>query len=257
VSGRTERFDTATELPGGAKPIVHRAYDGRPIVLPDDPTQVLTVESIPHLREAIGEDIITASGTTLLGADDKAGIAAVMAAVRHLLRHPEIPHGRIRVCLNPDEEIGHGLRTLELAQLGADFGYTLDAEARGEVDYESFSADAATVEIRGVASHPGWAKDVMVNALRLAGRFLAALPMETSPERTAGRDGFVHPNEISGNSERATVRMILRDFELAGLAAKRAIVERVAAEQASERARARGEAEQRERKRSHTFLQGR
>ena len=153
--------DTATELPGGAKPIVHRAYDGQPIVLPDDPTQVLTVESIPHLREAIGEDIITASGNTLLGADDKAGIATVMATVRHLLRHPEIPHGRIRVCFNPDEEIGHGLRTLELAQLGADFGYTLDAEARGEVDYESFSADAACVEIRGVASHPGWAKDVM------------------------------------------------------------------------------------------------
>lgn len=221
--------DTATELPGGAQPIVHRAYDGRPIVLPDDPTQVLTVETIPHLREAIGDDIITASGTTLLGADDKAGVTAIMGAVRYLVRHPEIPHGRIRICFNPDEEIGHGLRTLELKQLGADFGYTLDSEARGELDDETFSADAAIVEIRGVAAHPGWAKDVMVNALRLAARFIAALPQARSPERTADREGFIHPNEIRGNSERATVRLILRDFELEGLAELRRIVEQAAA----------------------------
>jgi tripeptide aminopeptidase len=220
--------DTATELPGGATPIVHRAYDGRPIVLPDDPTQVLTVETIPHLRESIGEDIITASGTTLLGADDKAGVAAIMGAVRYLVRHPEIPHGRIRICFNPDEEIGHGLRTLELKQLGADFGYTLDSEARGELDDETFSADAAIVEIRGVAAHPGWAKDVMVNALRLAARFTAALPLSRSPERTADREGFIHPLEIRGNSERATVRLILRDFELEGLAELRRLVEQAA-----------------------------
>ncbi len=245
--------DTATELPGAARPIVHRAYDGRPIVLPDDPTQVFTVETIPHLREAIGEDLITASGTTLLGADDKAGVATIMATARHLLRHPEIAHGKIRLCFNPDEEIGHGLRTLDLAKLGADVGYTLDSEARGEVDYETFSADAAVVEIRGVASHPGWAKDIMVNALRLAGRFLAALPMEISPERTAGRDGFVHPTELSGNSERATVRMILRDFELDGLAAKRAIVERVAAELRAAEPRARVEVTFREQYRNMRY----
>jgi tripeptide aminopeptidase len=222
--------DTATELPGNARPIVHRAYDGRPIVLPDDPTQILSVETTPHLRGAIGEDIITASGTTLLGADDKAGVAVVMATARHLLRHPEIPHGKIRLCFNPDEEIGRGVNKLDLAQLGADFAYTLDGGERGEVNFETFSADGAVVEFRGVASHPGMAKDVMVNALRLAGRFVAALPMEFSPERTSERSGFVHPTEISGNSERATVRLILRDFELDGLAAKRAIVERVAAE---------------------------
>lgn len=222
--------DTATELPGNARPIVHRAYDGKPIVLPEDPTQVLSVETTPHLRRAIGEDIITASGTTLLGADDKAGVAVVMAAARHLLQHPEIPHGRIRLCFNPDEEIGRGVEKLDLAQLGADVAYTLDGGERGEVNFETFSADGTVVEIRGVASHPGWAKDVMVNALRLAGRFVAALPMEFSPERTHERGGFVHPTEVTGNSERATVRMILRDFELAGLAAKRAIVERVAAE---------------------------
>jgi tripeptide aminopeptidase len=222
--------DTATELPGGAKPIVHRAYDGRPIVLPDDPTQVISVENSPHLRGTIGEDVITASGTTLLGADDKAGVAVVMAAARHLLQHPEIPHGKIRLCFNPDEEIGRGVNKLELAQLGADFAYTLDGGERGEVNFETFSADGAVVEFRGVASHPGMAKDVMVNALRLAGRFVAALPMEFSPECTADRGGFVHPTEISGNSERATVRMILRDFELAGLEHRRALVERVAAE---------------------------
>ena len=221
--------DTAMELPSAAQPIVHRAYDGRPIVLPDDPTQVLNVETTPHLREAIGEDIVTASGTTLLGADDKAGIAIVMTAAHHLLQHPEIPHGKIRLCFNPDEEIGRGVERLDLAQLGADVAYTLDGELRGEVNFETFSADAALVEIRGVATHPGWAKDVMVNALRLAGRFLATLPADISPECTDDRAGFVHPNEISGNSERATVRLILRDFELDGLAAKRAIVERTAA----------------------------
>ncbi|MBK8474874.1 MAG: peptidase T [Opitutaceae bacterium] len=222
--------DTATELPGAAKPIVHRAWDGRPIVLPDDPTQVLSVENTPLLREAIGHDVITASGGTLLGADDKSGVAIVMAVARHLLRHPEIPHGRIRLCFNPDEEIGRGVHKLDLKEVGAVAAYTLDGESPGEIDWETFSADAAVVEIRGVATHPGWAKDVMVNALRLAGRFVAALPMDCSPERTGERDGFVHPVEIAGNSERATVRLILRDFELDGLAAKRAVVERVAAE---------------------------
>ena len=221
--------DTAMELPSAAKPIVHRAYDGRPIILPDDPAQILAVETMPHLREAIGEDIVTASGTSLLGADDKAGIAIVMTVAHHLLRHPDIPHGTIRLCFNPDEEIGRGVERLDLAQLGADVAYTLDGGERGEVNYETFSADAAVVEFRGVAAHPGWAKNVMVNALRLAGRFLATLPPDISPERTDDRAGFVHPTEISGNSERATVRLILRDFELDGLAAKRAIVEQIAA----------------------------
>ncbi|HUJ45474.1 MAG TPA: peptidase T [Opitutaceae bacterium] len=221
--------DTATELPGGAAPIVHRKYDGKPIVLPDDSAQQLTVDTIPHLREKIGDDIITASGTTLLGADDKAGVAIVMNTVRHLLRHPEIPHGVIRVCFNPDEEIARGMTKLDLKELAADVGYTLDGEGLAEIDYETFSADAAVLEIRGVSIHPGWAKGVMVNALRLAGSFLSALPAEVSPERTAGRDGFVHPTEISGNADRCTVRLILRDFELAGLAAKRAIVEQVVA----------------------------
>ena len=221
--------DTATELPGGAKPIVHRKYDGGAIVLPDDPAQRLTVETTSHLREKIGHDIITASGITLLGADDKSGVAVVMSAAGHLLRHPEIPHGIIRLCFNPDEEIARGMTKLKLDELSADVGYTLDGEDLGEIDFETFSADAAVLEIRGVSIHPGWAKGIMVNALRLAGSFLSALPAEVSPERTAGREGFIHPVEVEGNADRCTVRMILRDFELAGLAAKRAAVEKVVA----------------------------
>ncbi|MBI2510780.1 MAG: peptidase T [Opitutae bacterium] len=222
--------DTAPNLPGAAKPIVHRAYDGRPIVLPDDPAQTLTVETTPFLRDAIGQDVITASGTTLLGADDKAGVAVVMSAARHLLRNPGIPHGKIRLCFNPDEEIARGMTKLDLAQLGAQFAYTLDGAERGEICFETFSADAAEVTITGVAAHPGWAKDVMVNALRLAARFVAALPMEKSPERTSDRDGFIHPIACSGSAEHAVLRFILRDFELAGLAAHHAMLEKIAAE---------------------------
>lgn len=221
--------DTATNLPGAAKPLVHRAYAGQPIVLPDDSTQILTLENSPHLRSALGHDLITASGTTLLGADDKAGVAAIMATARHLLAHPEIPHGKIRVCFSPDEEIATGMARLDLAQLGADIAYTLDGESPGEIDNETFNADAALLEIHGIAAHPGWAKDVMVNALRIAARFVAELPAEFSPERTAGRDGFIHPVEIKGSAERATVRLILRDFELAGLAAHRALLEHITA----------------------------
>ncbi len=216
--------DTATNLPGAAKPLVHRRYDGRPIVFPDNPALELSPASSPRLGDAIGEDVITASGTTLLGADDKAGVAIVMAAARHLLLHPEIPHGELRICFNPDEEIARGVHQLDLKQVGAVAAYTLDGETRGELYYETFSADAAVLEIKGVAAHPGYAKDIMVNALRIAGRFLAALPRDLSPESTRGREGYVHPTECTGSSEHATVRLILRDFELEGLAAKRELL---------------------------------
>jgi len=222
--------DTAPGCAANPTPLVHRNYDGGRIVLPDDPSQVLDPEKIPALRGKRGETIITASGKTLLGADDKSGVAIVMAAVRHLLLHPEIPRGPLRVCFNPDEEIGRGTDKLSLEELGADFAYTLDAENPGEVDFESFSADKATLKIKGVAAHPGWAKGVMVNALRLGAEFVSGLPMELSPERTDGRDGFIHPTEASGGPEELTLRFILRDFEPDGLAAKaRVLVERAAA----------------------------
>ena len=218
--GLLAHVDTADSCSGLAKPIVHKKYDGKPIVLPDNPNQVLSVDSIPHLKDKIGDDIVTASGTTLLGADDKSGIAIIMAAVRHLTLHPEIPHGKLRVCFNPDEEIGRGTEKLPLDEFGADVAYTLDAENLGEVDYESFSADRASVTIHGVAAHPGWAKGTMVNAMRIAAQFIDALPAANSPERSAGRHGYIHPNEVSGSSEHVRIDMLLRDFEMDGLESK-------------------------------------
>ncbi len=230
--------DTADACPGGAKPIVHRNYNGKPITLPDDKTQVLTPEEIPLLLKKIGEDIITASGTTLLGADDKAGVAIIMAFVKTLMKHPEIPHGPIRICFNPDEEIGRGMHKLELSVLNAIAAYTLDSEDVGEINGETFSADLATVEIEGVASHPGSAKGVMVNALRLAAQFIAKLPKEISPEETSEREGFIHPLELTGSAEKAKIRMIIRDFELEGLAEKKAYLHTVVKELSKQEPRA-------------------
>lgn len=231
--------DTAYPCPGKAKPIVHRNYDGGAIVLPDDPTQVLSPETIPLLASKRGEDIITTSGKTLLGADDKSGIAIIMAAARYLTQHPEIAHGPIRICFNPDEEIGRGTEKLALDELAADVAYTLDSEHLGEVDYESFSAERAVLTITGVAAHPGWAKGVMVNAMRLAAEFLQAMPAEMAPETTSGREGFIHPLEVEGTSEQARVEMLLRDFEVQGLADKHKFVEEAAARLRAKEPRAR------------------
>ena len=217
--------DTADACPGLAKPLVHRNYQGQPLVLPDDPTQVLSVENTPLLAQKRGEDIVTASGKTLLGADDKAGVAIIMSAVESLLKHPEIPHGPVRICFNPDEEIGRGMDKVALEDLAADSAYTLDAENLGEIDFESFSADKAVITIHGVASHPGWAKGVMVNALRLAAEIIQKMPMAISPEMTSDREGFIHPIEMRGGPEQLEIYMILRDFELDGLAQKRKVVE--------------------------------
>ena len=235
--------DTSDSCHGNAKPIVHRKYDGKPIVLPENPSQILDPNAIPHLKEKIGEDLITASGTTLLGADDKSGIAIIMAAVRHLTQHPEISHGKIRVCFNPDEEIGRGTEKLSLEELGADVAYTLDAENPGEIDYESFSADRAVVNIYGVASHPGSAKGVMVNAMRIAAEFIDAMSPVISPERTSGREGFIHPVEISGTAEHVQIELILRDFELDGLESKRRHLEDLVAKLRATESRARIELE--------------
>ncbi len=211
--------DTAPDFPGaGVKPIVHRRYTGAPIVLPDDPTQVLAPETRPLLRSKIGEDLITASGATLLGADDKAGVAIVMAMAAELLRNPTIAHGPIRICFTPDEEIGRGVDPRLPADLAADFAYTLDGDEAGSLTYESFSADKALVTITGVSIHPGTAKGKMVNALHLAAKLLAALPSHTrTPQTTDGRQGFLHCYKLHGTTARAELHFLLRDFELDGL----------------------------------------
>ena len=226
--------DTSPALSGAnVKPIIHRNYDGSPITLPDDPSKILNEETAPGLSEKRGEDIVTASGTTLLGADDKAGVAVIMTLASHLLSHPEIPHGPLRLCFTPDEEIGRGVDHLTLEDLSADVAYTIDGGALGKVIYESFSADKAVVEIAGVSIHPGTAKGKMVNALKLAAQFIEALPQQTrTPETTDGREGFIHPYRVSGTAAHVELLFILRDFELDGLKAHgdliRSVAERLA-----------------------------
>ncbi|MFY8154411.1 MAG: peptidase T, partial [Hyphomicrobiales bacterium] len=202
----------------GVKPIVHRAYDGGTITFPDAPGLVLSPEQSPYLRQRIGDDIITASGTTLLSADDKAGVAIIMTAARHLLSAPSIPHGEIRIGFTPDEEIGRGVDPRLPGDLAVDFAYTLDGAERGEIVYETFSADGAVVTISGVPIHPGQAKDKLVNALHLAAKIVTTLPQVTlTPETTDGRQGFIHLYEMSGTAAEAQLKFILRDFEREGL----------------------------------------
>jgi tripeptide aminopeptidase len=204
---------------GPVKPRVHHQYDGSPITFPDDALLVLMPELNPYLATKIGDDIITASGGTLLGADDKAGVAIIMTLANHLLAHPELPHGELRICFTPDEEIGTGIRHIDLELLNADFAYTLDGGDVGEIVFETFSADKATVTITGVSTHPGAAKDKLVNALTLAARIVAALPQAVrTPETTDGRHGFLHLYKQEGTAAQATLHFILRDFELDGLA---------------------------------------
>jgi tripeptide aminopeptidase len=212
--------DTAPEYPGReVKPLVHRKWNGRPIRLPDDAAQVLDPAGDAMLRAAQGKDLVTASGKTLLGADDKAGVAIVMTLAHYLLEHREIPHGPIRVCFNPDEEVGRGVERLSLDELGANVAYTLDGGEPGEVAWETFSADKAEITIEGVSTHPGEAKKYgMVSALRLAAQLLAALPRdEMTPDTTDKREGFIHPYRVLGGVGRAEIYFILRDFELKGL----------------------------------------
>jgi len=211
--------DTAPDCSGThVKPIHHRYYDGSDIVLPDDNTQVLSVRDSPYLKEHINHGIITASGLTLLGADDKSGIAAIMEAALFFMQNPAVKHGDIKILFTPDEEVGKGTAKVDMQKLGASFGYTLDGGEAGSLEDETFSADGATIIIEGVIVHPGYAKDKLVNALKVAGAILDALPKnEWSPETTEGREGFVHPVAVNGIAEKATIQFIVRDFELAGL----------------------------------------
>lgn len=212
--------DTAPDCTGtGVKPIVHANYNGGDIVLPDDPTQIISPANHPYLLKKKGEDIITASGTTLLGADDKAGVAVIMDMVNYLTTHPEVKHGAIKILFTPDEEIGHGVDKVDIKKLGADFGYTLDGGERGSYEDETFSADGVTVTFHGISAHPGYAKDKLVNAIKLAAYFLELLPKDTlAPEKTEGRNGFVHPVQVEGIAEKVSVQFIIRDFVTARLA---------------------------------------
>lgn len=212
-------MDTAPDCSGtNVKPIVHRAFSGQPIQLPDDKEQIITIEKHPYLKEKIGDDIITASGTTLLGADDKAGVAIIMDLATQLMKNKSIPHGAIRILFTPDEEVGRGVEKLDMQKLAADYGYTLDGGELGSIEDETFSADGMTFHITGVSAHPGYAKGKMVNAAKVASAFLAALPMdEWCPEATFGRQGFVHPTGISGGLEEATVSFIIRDHDTSKL----------------------------------------
>jgi tripeptide aminopeptidase len=229
--------DTAPAFSGaGVKPIVHRKYAGGDIVLPDDPNIVLSPRAFPYLATKVGDDIITASGITLLGADDKAGIAIIMTVARHLLANPHLPHGVIRIAFTPDEEIGRGVNAKLPADLKADVAYTLDGAELGEVVYETFSADKAEVRIEGVSIHPGQAKDKLVNALHLAAKIIDTLPHVTlTPETTADRQGFIHVYMMSGTAAAAELMFILRDFEVDALRDHGALLEQVcAAVQATE-----------------------
>lgn len=214
-------IDTSPDCSGtNVKPIVHEKYDGSPIVLPDDLSQIITTHEHPYLLERIGDDIITASGTTLLGADDKAGVAIIMDMANYVLTHTEFKHGEIKLLFTPDEEIGKGVNHVNLQKLRATVGYTLDGGERGSLEDENFSADSVTVVFYGVSAHPGQAKNKMVNAVKVAAAFIESLPKDVlSPESTADRSGFVHPLQIEGIAEKVTLRFIIRDFITANLVA--------------------------------------
>ncbi|MDR1989921.1 MAG: peptidase T [Acidobacteriaceae bacterium] len=232
VVGFIAHVDTSPDLSGaGVTPIVHRNYQGEDLVLPDDPSAVLRLSEQPSLREQFGHDIVTASGATLLGADDKAGVAEIMAAAEYLVRHPEIPHGAIRIGFTPDEEVGAGTKYFDVARFGARCAYTMDGSSRGELETESFSADAMTVTFRGHNTHPGYAKGRMINAIKVAADFIARLPSDRlSPETTDGYDGYVHPYVVDAAVEETRVKLLVRDFTTEGLLEKEAWLRTLAVE---------------------------
>jgi tripeptide aminopeptidase len=220
--------DTSPDCSGeGVKPLVHANYRGQDLVLPDDNSVVIRMNEHPDLKDQIGNDVITASGTTLLGADNKAGVAAIMDAANILVNNKQLKHGKIRILFTPDEEIGRGVDKVDMKKLGAKFGYTIDGETAGSIENETFSADGAVITIYGVASHPGFAKGKMENALKIASRIVAKFPDKLSPEHTEAKEGFIHPVHIEGNIEKATVRLIIRDFSEAGLKRHAKTIQRI------------------------------
>ena len=229
VMGLCAHVDTAPQFNAtGVKPRVISGYNGGDITFPDAPQRRLGPDISPHLADCVGHDLITASGTTLLGGDDKAGVAIIMTAARHLLTHPDIPHGEIRLAFTPDEEIGRGVDPRLPADMACDFAYTFDGSKPGEVEHETFSADRGIVTVTGVSIHPGWAKDKLVNAMHLAARIIETLPQATmTPETTSGAEGFIHATDISGDAAQVQIGFIIRDFEREGLAQKGAILKGV------------------------------
>ncbi len=222
--------DTAFDCSGtDVKPIVHANYQGEDIVLPDDNEQVISQAKFPELKNKIGQDIITASGLTLLGADDKSGVACIMDAVYNLVNNPEIKRGEVNVLFTTDEEIGRGVKYVDTSKIGAEFGYTLDSGDVGHFEYENFSADGAVLKIKGVSAHPGYAKGKMEHASRIAADILSQLPKDhLSPESTEGKEGFIHPSKIEGMLEEASIEFIIRSFETEKLAEYEALIENTA-----------------------------
>ncbi len=208
-------MDTSPDCSGkDVKPLIHKNYQGEDLILPDDPNQVLNAKNHPDLAHQIGNDIITASGNTLLGADNKAGVAEIMDAVQQWQANPELGHGEIRILFTPDEEVGRGVEKLDMEKLGADFGYTVDGETLGSIENETFSADAVHIEINGISVHPGFAKGKMQNAIKIAAEIVDALPKDRlSPETTVNKEGFIHPVGIKGAVEKVELEFIIRDFE--------------------------------------------
>lgn len=221
-------MDTSPDCTGAnVKPQIVRNYRGRDIVLPADPAQIIRADEHPALADQIGNDIVTTDGTTLLGADNKAGVAEIMDAMQVLLAHPQIKHGTIKILFTPDEEIGRGADKVDLKKLGAEFAYTIDGESAGHLEDETFSADGVTIRIQGVSAHPGFAKGKMEHALKIAARIVERLPADMSPETTEGREGFLHPIGLEGELDSATLSLIVRDFSEAGLHAKEQLLERI------------------------------
>lgn len=224
-------MDTAPDFTGtGVKPQIVRNYAGGDIELIGDPSRVIRVAEHPELNNQIGNDIVTTDGTTLLGADDKAGLAEIMTAAQILVDNPDIRHGTIKILFTPDEEVGRGVNKVDLKKLGADFAYTMDGETAGHIEDETFSADGVEISISGVAIHPGFAKDRMENAIRIAGAIIDRLPKEVAPETTEGKQGFIHPVGVTGSMEKASLSFIIRDFSEEGLAEKEAMLQAIVKE---------------------------
>ncbi len=228
--GFLAHMDTSPEVSGAnVNPIIHKNYDGGKIVLPADPTQVIDPEEHPDLKEQIGNDIITADGTTLLGADNKAGLAEIIDAMKILIENPEIKHGPIKVCFTPDEEVGRGTEKIRLDRFGAKYAYTVDGESLGEIENETFCADTVILTIQGFNCHPGYAKNKLVNAIKIASDFIENLPKDRlSPETTEGREGYVHPYVLNGGVDVTTMKILIRDFEESGLKEKEAFLKELA-----------------------------